>query len=372
MKILFFIETLRSGGKERRLIELLIYLTKNTDYQLQLVLTENEIHYDYVKDLGIPIEIIKREYLKKDPSLFFRFYKIAKKFNPDIIHSWGTMTTFYAIPTKILLKRPLLANLIANAKKNYKKYSLPAFFNYVAFKFANSIIGNSNAGFAAYGLQKNKKAHLIYNGVRLERFNVQINKEILKEQLGISTPYTAIMVASASKNKDYDLFLNVAKQMTDIRTDVSFVGVGDGSELARLKKRIQNEKIYNVLLLGKRNDIEDLISIADIGLLFTHAEGISNSIIEYMALGKPVITTDTLGGSNEIIEEGKSGYIMQSNAFAIANKINELLNNPILSKKLGEKGKQIIERKFSIERMGKKYIELYNKNLNFSNDTYYS
>ena len=160
--------------------------------------------------------------------------------------------------------------------------------------------------------------------------------------------------------------------MTDIRTDVSFVGVGDGSELARLKKRIQNEKIYNVLLLGKRNDIEDLISIADIGLLFTHAEGISNSIIEYMALGKPVITTDTLGGSNEIIEEGKSGYIMQSNAFAIANKINELLNNPILSKKLGEKGNKSLNVNSPSKRMGKKYIELYNKNLNFSNDTYYS
>ena len=91
MKILFFIETLRSGGKERRLIELLIYLTK-TQIISSARTDRNEIHYDYVKDLGIPIEIIKG-IPEKDPSLFFRFYKIAK-IQSDIIHSWGTMTTF--------------------------------------------------------------------------------------------------------------------------------------------------------------------------------------------------------------------------------------------------------------------------------------
>ncbi|NLD48070.1 MAG: glycosyltransferase, partial [Clostridiaceae bacterium] len=167
MKILFFIESLRSGGKERRLVELLIYLKQNTNYDLRLVLTENEIHYSYVHDLGIPIDIIKRRFIKKDPLLFFKFYRIIKEFNPDIIHSWGTMSTFYAIPSKQILKKPLLANLIASAKKDYRKYSLSAFFNLCDYKYADLILGNSIAGFKAYGLQNNPKIHLIYNGVRL-------------------------------------------------------------------------------------------------------------------------------------------------------------------------------------------------------------
>lgn len=364
MKILFFIESIRSGGKERRLVELLIYLKQNTNYDLRLVLTENEIHYTYVHDLNIEVDVIKRKFLKKDPSLFFRFYRIAKQFNPDIIHTWGTMSTFYAIPTKRILKKPLLANLIANAKKDYNNLSLSAFFNACDYKFADVILGNSLAGFRAYGLQNNPKMHLIYNGVHLERFQIEANRDEIKKQLNITNPYTAIMVASASKNKDYDLFLDVAKQMANIRSDITFLGVGDGSELNRLKARIENENIKNILLTGKRNDVEELISIANICLLFTNAEGISNSIIEYMAMGKPVITTDLVGGSREIIEEGQSGYIMQPNANEIAKKINELIDNPKQMISLGQEGKQIIKSKFSIERMGKEYLELYEKTFN--------
>jgi glycosyltransferase involved in cell wall biosynthesis len=172
------------------------------------------------------------------------------------------------------------------------------------------------------------------------------------------------MVASASKNKDYDLLLEVAKQMDNNQTDITFIGIGDGSELNRLKSRIENEKIKNILLTGRRNDVESLIKISDIALLLTPSEGISNAIIEYMAMGKPVITTDLVGGSCEIIEVGKSGYIMQPNAHQIANKINELLNNPKQMIALGQKGKQIIEQKFSIERMGQEYVEIYEKTFN--------
>ena len=128
MKILFFTESLRQGGKERRLIELFFYLKRNTNYELMLVLTEKDIHYDYIKKLDIPIVIIQRKYLKKDPSLFFRFYRIAKMFQPDIIHTWGVMSTFYSIPAKLILKRALISNLVANAKKQFKNYSLANFF----------------------------------------------------------------------------------------------------------------------------------------------------------------------------------------------------------------------------------------------------
>lgn len=364
MKILFFIESLRSGGKERRLVELLIYLKQNTNYELRLVLTESEIHYSYVRDLDIPIDIIKRKYFKKDPSLFFRFYRIAKQFNPDIIHTWGTMSTLYAIPAKRLLKKTMLANLIASAKKNYRKLSLSAFFNSCDYKFADVILGNSITGFKAFGLQNNPKMHLIYNGVHLERFKIEENKDEIKQQLKISTPYIAIMVASAQKYKDYDLLLDVVKQIANIRNDITFIGVGGGSELNRLNSRIENENIKNILLTGRRNDVEYLIKISDIALLFSPSEGISNSIIEYMALGKPVITTDLVGGSREIIEEGQSGYIMQPNANDIACKINELMNNRELMYKLGQKGKKIIEQKFSIEKMGKAFIAIYEKTFN--------
>jgi len=110
MRILFYIESLRSGGKERRLLELIKGLSKNKNIDMALVLTREDIHYTDVFDTGIKIYYTIRKGLKKDPRLFFKFYKIAKKVKPDIIHVWGNMVAVYAIPTKVLLRIKMVNN----------------------------------------------------------------------------------------------------------------------------------------------------------------------------------------------------------------------------------------------------------------------
>lgn len=359
MNILFFIDSLVSGGRERRMLELLFYLKEHTNYKLALVLAEHTIDYPYVHELNIPIHIIKRRVIKYDPSLFWRFYTIAKDFQPDVIHTWGTMTTWYAAPTKILLKCRLYANLIANAHYQAKTASFSNLFHQTAIKHADVILSNSYAGIDAYGLSNEPKCKVIYNGVRLNRFQFDLNLKKDRSDLQISTPFVVIMVASTSIRKDYDLLLDIAKLIAYKRSDITFLGVGYGDELERLYNRISTEKIVNLKLLGQRKDAEKLIAVSDIGLLFSPSEGISNSIIEYMALGKPVITTDTKGGSKEIIEEGKSGYIMQKNINSIAEKIEELLDNQELRNQLGSRGQEIIQEKFTIDRMGEEYVGLF-------------
>lgn len=361
MRVLFFIDSLRSGGKERRFIELLFYLKKHTKIEMCVVLTDDTIAYEYVKDIQVPIHVVKRRLIKYDPSVLLRFLKKAKEFRPDIIHTWGMMATVYAIPTKMLLKKPLLANLIANVKKRNERSFLSNFFWRLGFRYADVILSNSKAGLAAYSLIDNEKVKLIYNGVRLERFSIETNIDKIKEELNIKTPYIVIMIASATPNKDYDFLLDVAKYLMSSRMDITFVGVGGGSELERLNNRIKTENIKNLILTGKRNDIETLITIADLAVLFTYSEGTSNSIIEYMAIGKPVITTDVVGGSREIIEEGRSGYILEKNMEHIAAKIINLLDDRELRIKFGKRGKEIVHKKFTVERMGRDYVTLYKK-----------
>ena len=120
MKILFFIESLRSGGKERRLLELIQYLKFNQNFEIKIVLTENKIHYSYFYDWNIPIEIIERKKFKKDPKIFFKFFKICRRYKPDIIHTWGIMNTFYSIPRKLAFNIPLVTSMISNAEFNIK------------------------------------------------------------------------------------------------------------------------------------------------------------------------------------------------------------------------------------------------------------
>ena len=106
MKILFFIEALGFGGKERRLMELIHYLRQNTDFSLAMVLTEERVHFEQIYDLNVQVKVIKRKGIKRDPRLFKEFYKQCVEFKPDIIHTWGFMTTFYAIPAKVFLIFP--------------------------------------------------------------------------------------------------------------------------------------------------------------------------------------------------------------------------------------------------------------------------
>ena len=128
MRIIFFIECLWTGGTQRRLLELISYLKQYTKYEIALVLTEDGIHFEEIYELGITIKVIKRRGFKYDPTLFFRFYSYCRLFKPDIIHTWGILTTFYAIPAKLICRVPLITNMIAGSKKNFKTFSLINFF----------------------------------------------------------------------------------------------------------------------------------------------------------------------------------------------------------------------------------------------------
>jgi len=169
------------------------------------------------------------------------------------------------------------------------------------------------------------------------------------------------MIASMTKYKDYDLFLDVAKYTYNVNKEITFVAVGDGDEFNHIQHRCNEENIKHTILLVKRDEVENLIYASDIGMLCSPSEGISNAIIEYMALGKPVISTDTNGGSKEIIEEGKSGYVAKRDAGVITSLILKLVEDESLRNKLGERGKEIITSKFTIERMGQEYLNLYEK-----------
>jgi glycosyltransferase involved in cell wall biosynthesis len=360
MKILFFLESLYRGGKERRALELIQYLKQECNIEVVLVLTEEEIYYQSVKSLGIPIEIIKRRGIKYDPGLFIKFYRCCKRHKPDIIHAWGKMTAFYSVPASLTRRIPLVSSMISDSKRNFSKFSIDAFFFKIGTLFSDVILSNSISGLLAYDM-KTSKAEVILNGVNIERFQQEHDSQKLRCDLGIATKYMLVMVASFTRYKDYDLFVDTAKEMQKVRSDITFVGVGDGYELNRIQQRIRNEKIENVILTGMRTDVEAIINASDIGLLCTYSEGISNSIIEYMALGKPVISTDVIGGSRELILEGVTGYSVERRPELVIEKIMLLLDNLNLRLVMGERGKERIRSRFSVERMGKEFVNLYGK-----------
>ncbi len=356
IKILFFIERLGPGGKERRLIELIKRLSNNRNFEMQIVLTQKEIHYTEIFDLNIKIHFLIRKKIKKDPRIFFKFYEISKKFNPNVIHAWGNMVAFYAIPSVVFLKIPLLNNQITDAPL---KISNSFFGPRTIFKFSDKIIANSLAGIKAYNPPK-EKCRVIYNGFDFNRIAELKDREVIRREFGIKTKFVVGMVATFYEKKDYATYLKAASLVLSQRNDITFLCIGDGDD-GIYKEMVETSNRGNILFLGKQNNVENLMNICDIGVLCTITEGISNSLLEFMSLKKPILVTGS-GGCSELIETEKNGYLMTRGSYEeLANKMIFLLNNDSIMKEFGEESRLIVETKFSIEKMLSEYENLYNE-----------
>jgi len=366
MKILFFIQSLIAGGKERRLSQLMKGINSNKEIEFSLAIMSEDIHYEEVHDLNIEIHYIIRE-TKKDISAFYKFYKLCEKIRPDIVHCWDSMTAVYSVPTCKLLKIKLVNGMVVDTPVKQNIFNKDWLRARLTFPFSDIIVGNSNAGLRAYKAQKSRSI-CINNGMDLSRFeNLKVPASVHNEIFGVSAAdfFVIGMVASFEERKDYYTLIKTAISIVSGRSNIRFVLVGDGRHFQRIKDLVPASLTDKIILLGKRSDVESIINIFDIGILLTnadvHGEGISNSIIEYMALGKPVIATRG-GGTDEIITDNHNGFLIDpGNAVELTEKIDLLIGSQLLCSRLGTEGKKMIKERFDLKIMTRKYIEVYKK-----------
>jgi glycosyltransferase involved in cell wall biosynthesis len=364
MKVLLLIDSLVAGGRERRLIELIKGFRKDyTDIELHLVVFKEKIHYKEVYDLGIPVEIMKRV-PKKNPKVFFQLYKLCKTFKPDLIHSWGTMSAILAIPASTLLNIKLINGNIVDSPNHLKFYHKLLFRARLTYPFSSVVVSNSLAGLKSYRVPK-KKGVCIYNGFDGNRISNVIDPAEVKKKFNVLTQKAVGMVGSFSERKDYKTYLEAALLLLKRRDDVSFLSVGDGPDLEKCQKMIPQEHKARCIFTGLQRDVESIINMIDIGVLSTntkvHGEGISNAILEYMALKKPTVATRG-GGTNEAVDDKKTGFLVHpESAEDMADRLNYLLDNPDEAKAMGLQARQRMEKLFLLDRMTVEYYELYTK-----------
>ncbi len=357
MKILMIIDGLKMGGTERRMLSLVRKLEVSPDIKVEIAVLSKSVHYlNEIESMVSRVHLIERK-PKKDPRVFFKIITLCKRFKPDIIHTWGSMPSIYAIPAKLLLNLKLVNGMIINAPV---RLPLKDYFRArISFRFSDRIISNSMAGIGVYTPPAGKTS-CIPNGFNPERIENMADNQTMRKELGISTRYVVGMVGRFEKGKDFDSFIKCAIKVLTRRTDVTFMAIGDGSQLQPLKNSIPAELKNYFIFPGKLQQIEPVINLFDIGvLLSTNGEGLSNVIMEYMALEKAVIATK-LDGNSEIVADGITGFLIpENNTGLIADKIVFLLNNPEIRREMGKEGKKLVLTKFSLDSMVEKYVRLY-------------
>jgi glycosyltransferase involved in cell wall biosynthesis len=361
LRILHFVDSLRVGGKERQIVELLKGLCRSSSVgSIVVTMGVEQFYVPDIQKLGIPLFYLLR-HTRWDPTVFPRLWRILSQFCPDIIHTNSEMAMSYAWPLARLMNIRIINNTIRNA---FSGDGLRWRWHELMLHLANARVANSKAGFASRGMRHDGPGnYVIYNGFDLERFETR--GVLSSEALGFDPKGRKVvgMVAEFSDYKDFPTFIRAAQQVLAKRKDVAFITIGDGKNLDACKRMVSPNEEW-IHFLGERKDVEALVQQMEIGVLCTFTEGMSNSVMEYMAAGKPVVVTDG-GGSSELVVDGVTGFLVPpSNPCAVAEKLELLLADSEKSKEMGVAGRQRLESQFSLEELAERNVRMYQEVLN--------
>lgn len=217
---------------------------------------------------------------------------------------------------------------------------------------------------------RSRKMITVYNGVNVQDYdarNITLSvRNDFRKGLGLSnTDSVVLTVARLAPEKGHRYLIEAAVQVLKQKPDVHFLFVGEGPLRSTLEEQVRainlQERIH---FLGLRRDIAKFLSITNLFVLpAINNEAMPLSVLEAMASGVPVISTD-VGGIREVIENGSSGLVVPpANSEALARAILRLLNDPALSKTMGEYARQRVATMFSWERTFAQYEALYQKAL---------
>ena len=282
----------------------------------------------------------------------FKLYSELNKFRPDIVHT-HLMACMYSAPWILLHKVKMLHTLhsIPQAENNFKIRKIVTCFLYKTKKAIPIAISYENQKLVAnyYGL-KREAVEVISNPVITEKYYHNENDE---------NSITLITVGRLSKEKNQIMMIRVLAELLKGYSDIRLVIVGNGKEREYLEQEaIKLGVKENISFTGMVTDVENYLCNADIFLLSSLYEGVPLSILEAMAAGLPIVSTN-VGGIKDIVTD--NGILVPSeDVDKMKEAIIELIQEPELRRKFGERSLRNVT-KYDIANISKQYIKLYQK-----------
>jgi glycosyltransferase involved in cell wall biosynthesis/SAM-dependent methyltransferase len=197
----------------------------------------------------------------------------------------------------------------------------------------------------------------IPNGVDLERFKPAdpSQKAGLKRRLGVPEHLPLVLsTGRISREKGVDLLLEAWTRRPKTREALLWI-LGDGPDKDSLEKR----RVPDVKWLGNVQNVESYLQAADLFVLPSRGEALSNSLLEAMASGLACLVT-RVGGTPEVIDSGRNGLLIPSEDPAcLSSSLEELLGNRSSWDALGKEARKTIEARYDLEVVARSYIQLY-------------
>jgi glycosyltransferase involved in cell wall biosynthesis len=374
-KILYIIGTLDIGGAERHLVEVVKHIDKSRFSPYVCTLVDGGALRSEIENAGIPLYSVDFRGLrsKYDPfSLWnllkklIRLYHFMREQQFAIVHGylfWAYVFGAFAgraarVPTIIASRRSL-----GNFKANKRHY---LFIERIANRLTDLLIVNSHAVKNDVVRQEKvapTKIRVIHNGIDLKPFAKLVDIAAKKQEFKIAPEAPLIgVIANYIHYKGHRYMIDALAQVRTIFPNVRCLLIGEGPMRPAIEAWIRERDLAeNIILTGTRKDIAELIAAFDISVLPSLEEGFSNTILESMAAGKPVIVT-AVGGNPEAVDDGKTGILVPPrDPEALAGALLELLRNPERARALGRAARERVEREFGIGRMIERMEDIYTR-----------
>lgn len=310
--------------------------------------------------------------------LFFAMvslFRLIKKEKIDIINAhWILPNGFIGAVISVFTGTPVVPTLpgsdVLMARKNYLFKSMAK----LAANCATGITSNSAdllKDLSKIGIKKKRQKVIIY-GVDPKEFKPQLkNIPKLKKQLRIDPNYLVVVgVGRLVEKKGFRYLIEAIPKIASNYKKVCFVIVGDGAEKEMLQNIAEKLNVSKYCRFTGMIDYKKLLDYYNLGDIFIlpsvrdregNIDDQSVSVVEAMACGKPIITTN-FSGYKIVVKEGENGFLTdEKNTDQIAKAINKLIRNPSLREKMGQKSRQLVLEKFSWKAIGREYTNFFNE-----------
>src|ERR1043165_7126608 len=368
--VLFIIDSFEQGGSERQALQLLRQLHESGRCKVRIACLQDKgsLRTD-AEALGvgeIPEYALTSFYDLNFAKQLRRFTRFLKENHIDVVHTHCFYTNVFGMTGAFLARVP--ARVTSKGETEGFRTPRQKRVEPMAFRLAHRVIANCKMvenQLIREGLAP-KRIIQHYNGLDLDRVKVRngMRREEARAIFGLPSNRRFVTIVANLHNpvKAHPMFLRAATLVRRPVPDAAFVIAGEGELQPMLYEFAAELGIADdVFFIGRCDRVADLLFASDIGVLSSRAEGFANAILEYMAAGLPVVATD-VGGLREAVEEGETGFLVESGDHAaMADRIIHLLNDSEHAGAMGGRGKAMAEQRFASEHHLRHTLELYDE-----------
>jgi len=356
VRIVYLITELNLGGAERALARAVAGLSRDRYNPLVVCLFDPGIVADQIRASGVQV-IDLRAKGKWDLSVAWRLYRLLRRERPTILHTW----MFHAnVPGRLLGRLAGVPIIISSERTMGQESRWRYRLNRITAPLTDRVVCVSQQ-VADFVVQEvgipQCKVVVIPNGIDLRNFKYLPAKRQARAALGL--PYELALIGTVARLNPVKR-LDVLLQALASVNGVCAVIIGDGPERARLEAlRKQLGLVERVRFVGQQSNVPEWLAAMDLFVLPSDWEGMSNALLEAMAVGLPVVAT-AVGGTPEVVVDGVTGLLVPPrDPEALAEAIIALLQDRERAEAMGRTGQERVERYFTVERMVQKTEALY-------------